>query len=363
MANHSDTSANLLLLVFLALPIVAFILTRWFLKSGRKRLHSRATSLICGNLLVMAFLVSVVILSGEIYFRFFCDSTDSFGLTRISRRWFDRHIRRNAMGLRDNVNYLTGPSPDQVRITFVGDSFTFGHGIENVEDRFANHVRRLRPDSDVQVFAECGWDTDAEIEAITRLTSLGMHIDTVVLVYCLNDISDIVPEWQQILENIYSGPDPGFLVANSYLFNTLHARIRMVRDPQISEYYSFVLGAYESSIWEKQQDRLKRFKQVVTDSGGRLCVVTFPFLHAVGSDYAFQSVHAQLDQFWRDLEVPHLDLWATYQSVPGDELVLSRQDAHPSKHAHKLAGAAIAEFLDKQIAAERDPVPQKTDMP
>ena len=45
-------------------------------------------------------------------------------------------------------------------------------------------------------------------------------------------------------------------------------------------------------------------------------MVTFPFLHALGPNYEYQFVHEELDQFWRELKVPHLDLLEVYRELP-----------------------------------------------
>src|ERR1043166_10236465 len=97
--------------------------------------------LAAGNALVFCFLCSLGFLGGEIYYRFIYDTTDSFNYTKVSRRWQARHYQKNAQTVRDNVNYQLRIPPVKRRITFIGDSFTAGHGVKNVEDRFANRNR------------------------------------------------------------------------------------------------------------------------------------------------------------------------------------------------------------------------------
>lgn len=342
---------NFILFIFLILPPILFVSTRLYIQrvkdEGRLK---KVRPLLIGNALVFSFLLSIGVLAGEIHFRFFFDGTDSFALCKTTKRWFERHFKSNKTGFRDSVNYLPMVETGKRRITFVGDSFTAGHGIPDVEDRFANRVRALRPEHEVHVLAMCGWDTGKEIELIEFIPTSGYEEDIVVLAYCLNDISDITPEWSKILKRIYDEPKPGFFVKNSFFLNTMNARLQMAREPEIVNYYSFIQKAYSGSIWEKQQTRLKEFQDAVTSAGGTLIVVTFPFLHDLGDDYKYGKVHKQLDIFWATQNVPHLDLLEVFADETPSQVILSPRDVHPNVRAHAIAAEAIAKFVDDQIA-------------
>jgi hypothetical protein len=308
--------------------------------------------LVLGNLLVLAGLLVLLGVGGELYYRFGVDSTDSFGLTRVCQRWFQRHYQFNNFGLRDNVDYAMTRAPGARRVTFLGDSFTAGHGIANVEDRFANRVRAaLGPGVEVHALAANGIDSGAEIQNLTAVVQGGYDLDTLVLVYVLNDVSDIVPQWGAILQRIYaeSGREP-FWVRHSYLINMLYYRLKAARDPDIANYYGFVRGAYEGELWEYQQERLRGLHALCRAKGARLRVVTFPLLNALGPDYAYADVHARLNSFWAGLGVPHLDLMATYEGRRARDLTIGRYDAHPNEEAHALAAEAILRFLEAQQA-------------
>jgi hypothetical protein len=208
----------------------------------------------------------------------------------------------------------------------------------------------MRPDWEVHVLASLGWDTDRELAIMKLYTDQGSEVDVVVLIYCLNDIADIVPEWQEILSRVYEAPDPGYLAQHSYLFNTLYYRWKASHDPGISNYYDFVLENYEGPVWDMQKRRLRALRDFVDAQGGRLLVVTFPFVHNLGQNYPYRSVHARLDEVWRDLEVPHHDLLSAFEAYPGAKLVVNSYDAHPNERAHAIAAESIAAFIDEQLA-------------
>lgn len=228
-----------------------------------------------------------------------------------------------------------------------------------MENRFANIVRRQRiADWDVHVLAENGNDTGQELELFRRLLPSDYEFDVLVLVYCLNDISDLVPEWTEIHKRIYAGQQSeGYLVRHSYLVNDLYYRLKVSRDPEVVNYYGFVRGAYESEAWHRQKQRLRELVELCRARGIELMVVTFPFLHALGETYEYRGVHQKLGQLWQELGVPHLDLLSVYgEHAPGD-LVIGRCDVHPNEYAHGLAARYIVPFIEGHL---RDR-PRRTD--
>lgn len=341
---------NILLALFVTLPaILGTSLFLFFANSNSTKRNQRWSRLVVGNALVFLFLCSLALLSGETYLRFFNDTTDSFGLTKSTARWFERHFQLNSSGFRDSIKYTTIIPPGKRRVTFIGDSFTAGHGVPNVEDRFANEIRGEIPNCEVHVVAQCGWDTGHQIRDFMRWEQFGYQTDLVVLVYCLNDITDIVPEWQEISERIYSSSRPGFFFEHSYFLNTLFYRWKAASIPDVSNYYEFVRDNYQGPIWEMQKQRLKFLRDRVHSQGGQFLIVTFPFLHALGPDYEYRSIHKRLDEYWNELNVPHLDLLSVYKSSLPHEVTVNAHDAHPNERAHKMAARAIAVFLDKHL--------------
>ena len=64
-------------------------------------------------------------------------------------------------------------------------------------------------------------------------------------------------------------------------------------------------------------------------------------------------VHDQLAVFWKELNVPHLDLLPVFRDSASKTLTVNRFDAHPNETAHALAGAAIGKFLASQMLTNR----------
>ena len=311
--------------------------------------------LILGNLLVLLTLLALGLLAGEVYYRFIYDATDSLDYTKVSVRWFQRHYRQNSWGCRDNLEYASACEPGKRRITFLGDSFAAGHGIKDVEALFAFRLRKAHPDWEIHLLARPGFDTGNELQSLTACFTNHYQVDQVVLVYCLNDIGDLLPESYAAIQRVYDEEEhSGWLRRHSFFINTIYSRLSLRWNPDLKQYFQLLLAAYRGPVWQQHKQRLKELRDLVQSHGGRLSVVTFPFFQALGPTYEYQFVHDQLDQCWRELGVPHLDLLTVYRGLPPRQLMVNHFDAHPNERAHALATAAIDIFLQHQLAAAPD---------
>jgi len=343
--------------LFLAAPVLSFGLLLIFVRRvKRSKVPTGWGRLVVGNALVLLCLVTPVLPAGEAYFRFLYDTTDSLAYTRVSERWVQRHWHVNSAGCRDNVEYSPAIQPGKRRISFVGDSFTAGHGIKDVEDRFPNRLRRAHPDWEIHVLATVGLDTGGELALMKKAFARGYQVDQVVLVYCLNDIGDLLPPQADATGRVLAELDnSGWLLRNSYMMNLWNHHYKASRDPYLGNYCSFVREAYNGALWEQQKERLKAFRDLVQAHGGHLAVVTFPFLHALGPSYEYRSIHDKLARLWLDLGVPQFDLLSVYEGLPSSQVTVNRYDAHPNECANKLAAEAIDKWLQEINATRAKP--------
>lgn len=337
-------SENLIFALFLSVPLLVGGLLIYFHRSHWNK--SSWWGLVIGNLLMLCFLLALLFVAAESYYRFFYDTTDALSYTKVSKRWYQRHNVFNAAGFRDNFEYAPKIAPGKRRVTFLGDSFTMGHGVKNVDDRFANLIRSAHPEWEINVIAFTGLETQEEIELLRTGLSNGYQIDQVVLVYCLNDVADILPEWGEAYQAIMADAnDENWLRQNCYFINIMYHHYKAKNNPYISNYFHFVKKGYSGPVWERQKLRLMALRELVNSHGGKLSVVTFPFLHAVGPHYEFQSVHNELNRFWDQQGVSHLDLLSEYLNFTPGNITVNRYDAHPNEFAHAIAAKKIDVFL------------------
>ena len=338
------------LFALLLLPVISGgLLAVWFRRITSAGEH-QILRLVAGNLLVLGFLVSIVVAGGEVYYRYLHDTTEALSLSRTTKLWYQHHWLHNSDGVRDNVEYARAIEPGKRRVTFIGDSFTAGHGVKNIDDRFANLIRRDHPDWEVHLIAESGWDTGDHLRELAARLDKGEQLDEVVLVYCLNDIEDILPEFVAAVKRLQA--ERGSWLERSFFYSAMHARMALWREPDLRNHWVAVLNGYNSaSVWPQQAARLDSLRREVEHHGGRLSVVLFPYLHRLGRDYEYWSAHRQLGAFWQQRGVRTLDLLDVFNDLPSSKVVVNRFDAHPNEFAHALAARAIDRFLRQQMAA------------
>ena len=350
---------NVVLIAFGGLPIItALFVYLYFAKFATYLKKVQWLKLIIGNTLVFLFLCSTALLLGEVYCRYCYDKTDSWGLTKAYSKWLERHYRYNNFGMRDSMDYES-KLQGKPRITFVGDSFTAGHGVADVEKRFVNRIRAMRPDWEIHSFAQNGWDTYAYMDYMSKATKSGYEFDHIVLVYNLNDVADIMEQWKEILYRIYF-KEPPFLFKHSYFLNLLYYHYIVARDPDISKYYGFIIEGYSGPTWENHKLRLSLMKPYFDSKNIDFMVVTFPFVHDLGPNYKYRKIHEQMDAFWKDMNVPNLDLLPVFEHYKPKDLVVNANDPHPNELAHEIAAKAILEFISKNIKNRAKPASATT---
>ena len=337
---------------YLGVLIIPFFLglTLYYFSLNRKHKKPIVYILFC-NIIFTLLLISIVFLGGETYYRFFVDRTQGFGGVKLNERWGRRHYTFNNFRIRDNQDYFPKINPSKKqRISFLGDSFTEGLGIKNVDDRFTNIIRNTFPQWEIHCLAKRGRDTHSEYLFLDFARKNNYQFDYVVLCYCLNDIDYLVPEMKLIDKDANKSiKEAGYLEKNSYFIDTFIGNLKPSLSKNISNYYQYLQATYSNDIWKTQADSLKAISRLVEKNGGKLIAVSFPFLNTPWNQYQFEFVHKRLDSLWKSINVPHLDLLPEFKNHPAEKLVVNKFDAHPNELADSIAAKLIAKFLDANI--------------
>jgi hypothetical protein len=332
-----------------AVPLGLCLATWTFFRSrAARQAHPGAPALLAGNGLVLATLFAFVLLGFEAHLRFFYDASDGDNRTRVSQRWFARHWRNNNVRLRDDVDYALRRTPGKRRISFVGDSFTAGHGVPDVSVRYANLLRAANPDWEVHALAIPGLETPEEMQLLQRLLQRGYELDVVVLAFYIENVGRFVPELRKYFaEAARPLPPPlPFLMRHSYAIDTFAYRAQS-RWMYARGYWSDVYQrAYAGEPWEGQQRAFRAFRALVEAHGGRFATITFPTLAGVEGR---REMIERIDAFWAAEGVPHLELLSVLEPHSVEDLVANPHDAHPSALTHRLAAEALQRFLDERV--------------
>lgn len=329
----------------LVTTLVLFAVSRMW-RSNRKTWRLLAKAFIA--LWMTAFLAC----SLETCFALFYDTTDSFGLVKTSKRWYERHVHLNNMGFRDRKDFSLRPRPGTIRILLAGDSFAFGHGIADVGDRFGDILEHKceavsKGRCELYNMSEPGQTTRLLLESLSQRFQSGLSANIVVYVYNLNDVEDLSEDSRYIIGTIILDTPQNWILRQFYLPNFLYYRFSQFSRPEVTNYFHWLDDAYTGELWKQQTAQFAKLKSLCDKHDVKLLVVMFPFMHNL-SNYNFTQVHEKVGEYWEERGVPVLDLLPVMQQHQSEDLVVNRYDAHPNERANAIAAEAIWEQLLKQ---------------
>ena len=325
-----------------------WLLKRLLIARRRVRISKSAAGWL--NLAMSSWFLLAGLTLVEMYFSLIYDQTDSFNMTKVSQRWFARHVEKNADGWRDK-NPLAKTAPKDVhRIWISGDSFTYGHGVKNVNDRFSDQIaQRLEAAHPGRYAVSNVADAGINIAQVEKLIHVyldnGYRFNTLVYVICLNDIEPYVDERGERYKKM-EGEGPPFILRETYFFSLLWYRIRTATQPNVRNYYSDLAEAYDEG--EPRDRFLQKLDELHALCSARkidLRIAIFPFLHNLGPKYPFTHAHQMIVEHCRNHEIPVLDLAPILEPHLEEGLIVNQFDPHPNERAHRLAAEAIERYL------------------
>jgi lysophospholipase L1-like esterase len=324
--------------VFLSLLVHAWCFFRFFPRAKHRR-----AGLVLGNLLIFLCLLGTAGIIGETYFRFLAVHTDPFGVSLPARRWFALYTDLNSLGCRAKEWSKDKPAGVR-RIAFVGDSFTYGWGVENPEHRFTDLLQQ-RFDSralgtvEVMNVALPGWSTLDQLRRLPDFISQ-YDVDEVVLCYVANDIEELIPTSSDF--NPTRPPEPTFFNPDSSpLVDYLYRRIVVPRRPTVRGYVDWLADAYKDPKISGQQGKnLHELANICREAGVQFRIVLLPYIQAQ-SDPRHARLHSGTSTFLALNDMQALDLAPTLAGHDPRDLVVSALDAHPNAKAHALFAEAI----------------------
>lgn len=343
-------------LIGMLIWLVIGMLSLFALLSLRRRLKTKPGWRRIVSAGLASWMVLALVTIGEIGFALCYDTTDTFNETTVSKRWNQIHDSPDRKRLRvgggtqiiyrDNVTFPTVVSAEQHHILFTGDSFTVGHGIKNVDDRFSNLIRKSLEESHpgrflVSNLSDGGRDLFWVSAMLSHLLNSDSHVDTVVYVICLNDIETFSPDYQKFYASFSNNSPRFFLLRDTYLLNFLYFRLMQYRMSAISDYYASLTSLYQGEPWDRMTQMLEMLHSECRDRNIELKIAIFPFMHDTDGDYDCAPAHKVISEFCKSSKISCLDLASDLLPHIHEGLTVNAFDAHPNERAHELAAKAI----------------------
>ncbi|MEX1229512.1 MAG: SGNH/GDSL hydrolase family protein [Planctomycetaceae bacterium] len=320
----------------------------WLLKTRQRRRLAGGSLTRIHVALGLWFCLAALTLP-ELYCAFFSDHTDSFSKTNISRRWFARHVELNDQGFRDDVPLHRFTADDRRRLVFVGDSFTFGHGIDDPAERFSNRLARdleeIHPGAwQVNNAGISGWDLREIVKLVNDWMTKGVKVDVLVYVFVLNDIEHFDERTQKYYQQLTALEPKWWVLRETYFYNQMYYRVQALLRSESIGYYDYLNEAYAGPPWERFTDKLDELHTLCERNGIELQIVGFPFLHDQKGENPFAGGMNQLGDYSAERNIPFQDLTPAL-AVAEESLTVNRYDAHPNARANELAAEAMKEGM------------------
>ena len=265
--------------------------------------------------------------------------------------WSRKFVVRNRLGYRD-VDHIVSKTPGVSRAMIVGDSFTFGVGVNNTEDRFGEQLgARLHAQTkypwEILNMGRSDTHTLHHIEILSR--SIKFHPDIVILLYVFNDIDYLVPVTPR------SGPvgENGFfqrinptrlLYLNSYFFQELYVRWRKILYSASSSSDPYNVN---DAILQTHISDLERFVRMARINSADVWIV--PFDNQIGASMSQRMRYQNFVSLLEASNLPICNLADTFDNHDPSDLRVNSLDGHPTALANHLAADAAYRCIVSSI--------------
>jgi lysophospholipase L1-like esterase len=297
---------------------------------------------------------------------------------------FGKAVRKNAEGFRDRD--FAVPKPDGTyRILVLGDSFTWGIGLdveETLPKQLERRLRRERPDLEVINASIPGQNTTHEL-ATLREKGLRYEPDMVVLAYCLNDI-----EFDPAVTVGADGATPAVAPAGAspaarallydptkglrgfvYWFQlrsrfvaflvprvgNLLRRVGLLKSAEFSWVEKTFQGYTDDNLgWRESRGALAEMARECRERRLPLIVAIYP-LFAQLHEYRGKGAHETIRSECERLGIPAVDLLGVFENRDAWEFWVNFMDGHPNAKAHGLATEALLPLVRASMPSAAAP--------
>ncbi|KFZ44136.1 hypothetical protein DS62_03005 [Smithella sp. SC_K08D17] len=305
------------------------------------------TNKIISNAAIVLFSIFVIFILLEAIFMFIPRS-HSTDYTLASRLWYAKYWKPiNSLGFRDKE-----PDNNNPVVLFVGDSFTAGHGLKSVDDRFSNiagkELNKKGKKYTVINIGKPNLDSRSEYDVMRAFIYMArIKPDKIILQYCGNDIEGVAMNNGLIFDGFNPPSDMNkFLIligSGSYLFNYLY--FLSPREYLGMSYIAYLTKAYKNDdILSKHKDDLKLFMDYSRKNSIQLIVIVFPFLTDLGmSDSMYLN---DIVSFFNANKISVINVSQLAKDIPVTERIVNINDTHASRKLNKIVAQEILKKLE-----------------
>ena len=278
-----------------------------------------------------------------------------------------RPYRKNKWRLRDRDFEDDKPSTCR-RILILGDSFTFGLGVNDDNAIFPKLLEKmLNQKIDIPGVENIevlnggipGSLTDQWVDLLIK-TEAHFQPDVVLVVFFLRDgtlVKSIDNFFNPIRNNIVKRNRKSILYRYLYSYRLIKDYIDRMMVANI--YSQKINRAYlgdekETAEWEKAKSNIRKIKQYANKRSAVTGLVVFPILVELNERYPFRAVCDIIMEFALKNNIPAQSLLPAFMGLNGKDLWVLPYDQHPNEKAHLIAAQSMLPFVQDLLRkAER----------
>jgi len=260
--------------------------------------------------------------------------------------------------LQDNVF-----NDEFTRILFLGDSFTFGHGVNKGSDRFSDLIEKYLNDENVldkkyHVFnaGVCGSGA-ADWYQYLKSMSYRYKPHYVFVIFFKRDGTSLFDCFSlEFYETVINDIKKPYI--NSFLYRHTHIGKHISNYLIVKEFNDFytsgMINSYigsdkDKTEWVKQQHFLRRIGQFCEKNKIPCRLIIFPFLYGLESKYPFYAIEEEIMRFAQETDMEAFSLTQGFIGIESSALWVSASDQHPNEKGHKIAADTLYPYLKKVI--------------
>jgi hypothetical protein len=283
-------------------------------------------------------------------------------------------IRINAAGYRDDAAHPKDKPDQRMRIICVGDSFTFGMGVD-LQDTFAKKLEaklnRAGKRCEVLNFGVIAYQMWNHVEVIKR-KALSYHPDLIVLALFFDDLAVSLPprdangrcQGYDLDQSIHYQPTTSVALnnfiknisayyENKYRYKRGHDFLKSIEGrkklwgPSHPEsiHYQILAGTAERHVYQEFSQALATIGNLTKDHHIEIVVVLIPDAVQVNDPHR-QAVNAVVRGECVNLGLPFLDITPIFEKQNDlMSLYLFPLDGHTSAKGHQLIAEALSQHI------------------
>ncbi len=303
------------------------------------------------NILLSVSALILLVVLGEVSLRVLNNNEKKI----IGPEWFKKYVTYNSLGYRDHEHSLAKPK-DTFRILVLGDSMTFGQGIDNLKDIIPKKLETYLNENskktrfEVISFAHPGYHTDSELYDLYT-NGFQFQPDLIYLSYYHND----VPHEPEFLgcnstdkELIPGEGELNALLRRSALYQTINFRFNRLLERQKMKptLTDCINASYASLGWEMQRVFLDVIRMAATFRNIKLMIGIIPLMFKLDEEQPIGMEHSKLADYCKNNGVECIDFLKTdFNGKNAGDYIFSKDD----RHLNAKGAEIIAKSLFKKL--------------